>query len=289
MRQVAHNEPENYSRVQRLERANLEQIEALNQRGGRTLSIVDLIRAGTISAEMAAYVGHRISQGASVLTAANPGGAGKTALLAALLGFAPRGMPIVTVESAETVADAEAEPSPRCYLAHEIGAGHWYGYLWGPIVARYLNLASGPHMVASCLHADAMDELRAKLSARPLAVPSSALLAIDLILFMHVDRGSVRDAGGYRRRVAAIYESDRGGETHRLVFRWKGERDAFERTDQLPLNAQVVALAQHLTMLAASGPQEFARFRAAYLSYCDSAARDAHGGDAPGTEPDRRA
>jgi hypothetical protein len=42
-------------------------------------------------------------------------------------------------------------------------------------------------------------------------------------------------------------------------------------------------------MLAASGPQEFARFRSAYLSYCDSAARGAHGGGAPGTEPDRRA
>jgi hypothetical protein len=34
---------------------NHRQIEQLNQRGGRMLSIVDLIQAGTISVEMAAY------------------------------------------------------------------------------------------------------------------------------------------------------------------------------------------------------------------------------------------
>ncbi len=34
---------------------NLRQIEQLNQRGGRTLSMVDLIEAGTLSVEMAAY------------------------------------------------------------------------------------------------------------------------------------------------------------------------------------------------------------------------------------------
>jgi hypothetical protein len=38
-----------------LERHNHQQIELLNQRGGRTLSIVDLIQAGTLSIEMAAY------------------------------------------------------------------------------------------------------------------------------------------------------------------------------------------------------------------------------------------
>jgi len=47
--------------VRDLERGNLEQIEALNQRGGRTPSIIDLIRAGTISAEMAAYIGYGVS------------------------------------------------------------------------------------------------------------------------------------------------------------------------------------------------------------------------------------
>ena len=72
-----------------LEQDNHRQIEQLNQRGGRMLSIVDLIQAGTISVEMAAYAMRAMEAGDSLLTAARPGGAGKTTLMAALLNFLP--------------------------------------------------------------------------------------------------------------------------------------------------------------------------------------------------------
>ena len=52
-------------------------IEQLNQRGGRMLSIMDLIQAGTISVPMAAYAMRAMHQGASLLTAARPGGAAR--------------------------------------------------------------------------------------------------------------------------------------------------------------------------------------------------------------------
>ena len=68
-----------------IERRNRQQIEQLNQRGGRTLSIVDLIQAGTLSVEMAACAMRAMHQGASLLTGARPGGAGKTTLMAAIL------------------------------------------------------------------------------------------------------------------------------------------------------------------------------------------------------------
>jgi len=38
-----------------LQDKNLREIEGLNQRGGRTLSFVDLIAAGTMTAEMVAH------------------------------------------------------------------------------------------------------------------------------------------------------------------------------------------------------------------------------------------
>ena len=106
-----------------VERHNWRQIEMLNQRGGRTLSIVDLIRAGTISAEMAAYAMRAMHRGASLLTGARPSGAGKTSLMAALLGFLPPETPVATVDSAEVVAVGLAQPAdmPVCYLVHEIG------------------------------------------------------------------------------------------------------------------------------------------------------------------------
>ncbi|MEK7765428.1 MAG: hypothetical protein AAB368_04240, partial [bacterium] len=67
------------------------ELDRLNQRGGRMLSIVDLIEAGTVTRELAAYLLAAIGGGASFMTAALPGGAGKTTVMGALLNFVPPG------------------------------------------------------------------------------------------------------------------------------------------------------------------------------------------------------
>jgi len=209
-----------------VERHNHEQIEMLNQRGGRTLSIVDLVGAGTISVAMAAYAMRAMERGASVLTAARPGAAGKTTLMATLLGFLPPGVRIVTVDSPRAIADGLARPAnePLCYLAHEIGSGHWFGYIWGRDVADFLSLMDGPRRIASCLHADTLDELTDILCSPPLHVPRELLGRVGLILFMHV-------APGHRRRVAAFHEADgQGG--HRLLFEWDRKIDSFRQTGE---------------------------------------------------------
>jgi hypothetical protein len=248
------------------DRHYLSQIDALNQRGGRTLSIIDLIRANTISAGAAAYVGRAIGRGASFLTAANPGGAGKTALLAALLGFLPDSRRIVAVDGPAVLSASETEATPACYLAHEIGAGHWYGYIWGASVGRFLALAGEGHTAASCLHADLLEELYAALAAQPLEVDRTTLLDIDLILFMHVDREGAADAWAPRRRVAAVYESDRRAGEHRLVFRWEPRSDALEQVAETPEDPEVEGLAAFLEGLLSSGTVEFAEVRRAYLA-----------------------
>jgi hypothetical protein len=209
---------------------NHDQIEALNQRGGRTLSIVDLVQAGTLTAEMAACAMRAMAEGASLLTGARPGGAGKTTLMASLLHLLPPDTRIVTVDRSGVIADAAARPADEaaCYLAHEIGAGHWFGYIWGRDVAAYLSLIEGQRRIASCLHADTLEELTGILTSPPLGVSREALGRVGLILFMHVQPGP----GGVRRRVAAFHEADgRGG--HRLAFRWDARPDTFERVGPL--------------------------------------------------------
>jgi hypothetical protein len=59
------------------------------------LSIVDLIEAGTMSREVAAYSLAAIGAGASFMVGALPGGAGKTTVMGALLNFVPLGVPLV--------------------------------------------------------------------------------------------------------------------------------------------------------------------------------------------------
>jgi energy-coupling factor transporter ATP-binding protein EcfA2 len=213
-----------------IERHNHRQIEQLNQRGGRMLSIVDLIQAGTISVEMAAYAMRAMAEGASLLTAARPGGAGKTTLMAALLGLLPPDVPLVTVDSSRIIHDGlqRSAAEPACYLAHEIGSGDWFGYIWGRDVGNFFSLIEDQRRIASCLHADTLEELTGILCSLPLRVARETLGRVGLILFMYVAPAP----GGYRRRVSSFWEADgQGG--HRLVFRWNVKADTYEPTTEL--------------------------------------------------------
>jgi len=206
---------------------NLHQIERLNQRGGRTLSVVDLVKAGTLSTEMAAVCAAAVARGASILTGAVPGGAGKTTLMASLLGFLAPGRPIITVQSAAALSRPSPDDDP-VYLVHEIGSGAWYGYLWGPAVGRYIALAAGPGgggggggSIASCLHADTVEEMRGILTSPPLSAEPADLDRVALMLFIARD--------GDRHRVTTMNVSAQGegegegegeGGGHACLFEW---------------------------------------------------------------------
>jgi len=207
-----------------LERHNREQIEMLNQRGGRTLSIVDLMVAETITPEAAGYVLWHVAHGASFLTGAVPGGAGKTTLLADLLGMLPPGERIVTTPDAGAVREATRDSDRRglCYLCHEIGSGMWYGYLWGQTVARFLQLAENGGRIAACLHADDPVQMRDIFLSPALGVTDGAFGRVGLLLFMAIEGGHGRTV----RRVSSIWSADGSG-GHELAF----ERDV--RADRL--------------------------------------------------------
>jgi len=208
-----------------IEKRNRSEIEKLNQRGGRTLTIVDLIRAGTLSIDMAAYLMMKMHGGASILTGAVPGGAGKTTLLASQLHAVAAGSAIIPVDS-EDILDSVPEGESKSYtylLAHEIGSGSYYGYIWGAAARRYMGLnKKGNIRIASCLHADTLEEMRQIMLSSPLNVSAEDFSRIDLILFMSM-------GGGYahiKRRVSAMYEADgKGG--HRLLYRHDGRSDTF--------------------------------------------------------------
>lgn len=246
-----------------VERHNCEQIEALNQRGGRTLSIVDLVCAGTLSAEMAAAAMRAMAQGASLLTGARPGGAGKTTLMASLLQLLPPGIRIVTVDRPGVIAQALGRPAqPECYLAHEIGSGHWYGYIWGRTVADFLALIQGPRRVASCLHADTIEELTDMLTSPPLSVSREALGRVGIILFMCVRPGAL----GVRRRVATFHAADGCG-GHHLVFRWNERSDVFERAAPFADEAGLKPYGDFIARLVEEGDAEAEIVRRKVLAF----------------------
>ncbi|NLX99240.1 MAG: hypothetical protein GXY83_24145 [Rhodopirellula sp.] len=247
-----------------IERHNHQQIEQLKQRGGRTLSIVDLIQAGTLSVEMAAYAMRAMHQGASLLTGARPGGAGKTTLMAAILNFLPRDVPLVTVDGSYVISEGLkcSAADPACYLAHEIGSGDWYGYIWGRDVADFFSLIDGNRRVASCLHADTLHEVTDILCSAPLGVSRSALGRVSVVLFMHVARWP----GGNRRRVATFWESDGQGE-HHLRFQWDALTDTFRQVGELCQPEHLGRYVQFVRQLLKEGEVEAESVRRKVLAF----------------------
>jgi hypothetical protein len=199
-------------------RAHVNAINACNQRGGRMLSLVDLLDAGTVDLPLGAYLAAAMGSSASLLVGAKPGGAGKTAVMCALLNFLPIHTVIRPVDSPAVLANAQrdARPGDTCYLAHEIGDGYYYAYVWGSDARAFLNLAAHGHTIASNLHADTLDETRDQL-CRENGVDPAHLDAVTLKLYLRLGR---KDGWTLRRWVGQVYESD--GTQDRLV--WTSDR-----------------------------------------------------------------
>jgi len=206
-----------------VEKHNLAQIELLNQRGGRALSIVDLIKDGSITAEMAAFCWLTLQAGERFLTGAVPGGVGKTTLMAALLSFLPPEERIVTVSDRRVIDNAISRPvePPVTYLAHEIGSGAWFAYIWGRDARDFFRLSAGGARCVSCIHADTPLQSWEALSG--LGVGEEDFRRISLQLYMVADR----TGRGVRRRVRSLCHFTGGA--HRPIYEWDGADDRFHR------------------------------------------------------------
>ena len=200
-------------------RAHVQAIDDCNQRGGRMLSLVDLLDAGTVDLPLAAYLAAVMRCGASLLVGARPGAAGKTAVMGALINFVPDHTVIYPIETPAVLAAAlcDTHPGDTCYLAHEVGRGHYYAYIWGREARAFFALAAKGHIIATNLHADTLEETRDQL-CRENGVARTHLDAVAVKVYLRVER--VR-GGAMRRLIDRVYESD--GLRDRLL--WTGRED----------------------------------------------------------------
>ncbi|OGV66836.1 MAG: hypothetical protein A3K18_30315 [Lentisphaerae bacterium RIFOXYA12_64_32] len=138
----------------------LDIIERSNQRGGRMLSVVDLVEARTLSLGQAAWLMDRVAEGASWLVGAKPGGAGKTTVMSALLGVMPPPPKIWLTNTGAGWAQATAGD---CVVCYEVSPGHYDAYIWGKDVQRLMALGNRGVRIVSNLHADTLDQARAQV------------------------------------------------------------------------------------------------------------------------------
>jgi hypothetical protein len=185
--------------------AHIRALRDCNQRGGRLLSLVDLIDAGTVDLDMAGYLAAVVRAGGSLLVGARAGGAGKTALMVALLNFLPNETALQPIEGPVVLRRGlmnEAFGS-TCYLAHEIGEGFYYAYLWDDQARAFFELAARGHTIASNLHADTLPEARTQLIVEN-GVDPAGVDAVTLKVFLRLGRtANLRTT----RWVGHVYES----------------------------------------------------------------------------------
>ena len=184
------------------------------------LSIRDLLDAGTLNEEMATYLLAAISNGNSFLVGSRPGGAGKTTIMAALLNFIPD-YDIIPTENNHVIEKGLHDDEPKCFVAHEIGAGRWYAYIWGQDVTNFLKLTD-KHIVAGNLHADDIDEV-----LETDGIDEDNLTNLHILIFLKLD-GSM---WSQKRRISSIFENQGGNgkDGFRLLFTWNEREDVFEK------------------------------------------------------------
>ncbi|MBN2311662.1 MAG: hypothetical protein JXR94_21975 [Candidatus Hydrogenedentes bacterium] len=194
-------------------RRHCAELERCNQRGGRMLSILDLLEAGTLDLDLAAYLMARITRGASLMVGAVPGGAGKTTVMCALLNLAPADVEL-TAATATAISSVAYAPHTdrRCYICHEIGSGPYFAYLWDHDLRAYCALAEAGHLLATNLHADDLDEAHHQVCVEN-NVPERHFNAFDLLIFLRV-KGRFFNS---ERRIGKVYAAD-GRAGHRLLF-----------------------------------------------------------------------
>ncbi len=197
-----------------------------------SMSLDDLISAGTVSAEVAAILKTLMGCRASIVVAAGPSGAGKTTLLTALLNHLPVPTTRIYVRGCYEPFDflGETDPATSVLLVNEISP-HLPIYLWGPGVRRTLEATKTGYQLAATAHATSVEDFVYSLTNYPLRIPSDLLRAIDLLILLGVTWEDGRPVRRVTEVVSLSADANPGSiRPERIAWR-NSESDGFEIDD----------------------------------------------------------
>jgi hypothetical protein len=222
-------------------------------------SIVELLRAGTLDAELAATLWLLIEGRVPVIVAAAGRGAGKSTLLGALLDFLPPGVRIIELEGAtetfdwlpqatelgwdrphthapaaeapdrEASAHGPVRPDDTVLFIPEL-SDHLPSYTWGAEARIAIRAASIGYDLAATIHADDLEGVLDGLRRPPVGADDDELSQLGVVVILR------RLGSDLRRVVAAHYvrptARDEHGHVQRLgpavLATWDPNLDRFE-------------------------------------------------------------
>jgi hypothetical protein len=273
-------------------------------------SIVELIRDGTLDAELAAELWLLVEARVPVIVAADAQHVGKTTLLDALLAFLSADVRLVELAGETETFDwlpqasdlgwpgvAHAAPDgvpvraeTTVLLVHEL-SDHTPAYTWGAAARVAVRATSIGYGLAATIHADALDDVFELLRRPPVRLTDDELSHLGVVLVL-------RRLDDDRRRVVAAHfvrpiARDTHGHVQRLgpavLATWDPAEDVFEHfgwgiTPELArrvgrpagdFEIEVDRRRAYLEGFVADGPRDDQAIRSAIRAYRPAAPFDA--------------
>ncbi len=184
------------------------------------LSILDVVKFGTIDYKLAGLFWLIMESRASVIVASGPVWAGKTTLLHAILDFLRPEIEEYTLQGYyEDFQHLGGGKPENTYLVAEEISNHQYEYLWGfQVVKAFRQLAKG-YAFGATTHARSIKEVAYILNA--LGVAPEIIAKLGLVVTLQVARGKRRDDDyiRYVDTVSTLNITDDGLVAHVLAWR----------------------------------------------------------------------
>jgi hypothetical protein len=212
-------------------------------------SIVELIGAGTMDADLAATIWLLVEGRVPLVVAGDGQGVGKSTLLGALLDFLPSDLRIVELRGADETFDwlpqaselgwpgvpavpvgAPVRPETTVILATEL-SDHTPACTWGETARVAVRAAAVGYGLAATIRGGSLDDVLDGLRARPVGLGDDELTRLGVVLVL-------RRVDGDRRRVIAAHylrpvARDMHGHVQRLgpavLATWDPATDGFEQ------------------------------------------------------------
>ena len=166
------------------------------ERGRDRLSIVDIVRNGTLSAELAAMLWLLVEAKTSILVASGPQFAGKTTVLTSVLDLAPPRYTMLQTRGRDEDFSFlnGANPESTYVLVPEL-SDHTPAYLWGGSLGVLFDVLGRGYSLGATMHSDHPQDVVRQLTAAPVSVPSGDLHRMEVvvnILMTYGERDMVR-------------------------------------------------------------------------------------------------
>ena len=193
-----------------------------------TPTVLDLIRNGTMSAEMAATLWAAVDERVSFVTVAIPRFAGKTTTTNAVLALLSPSVPIHRLSGDETeMVRLKQEASGGYLVVGEFSQAPVSTYIWGAPVRRVFDTMIAGYSLAVALHASSLQEAFGAICLGN-GVTDEQASCIGMMLYI---RRFGDDPDTFWRRLSEVHEIDwvqAGQPSGRLLHRWVENEDRFE-------------------------------------------------------------